>query len=95
MRLNSRERDIIRSEMLKIDPGGKVFLFGSRTDDSKRGGDIDLLVETSRKLDYKNRLVLEYSISSSCDTKVDMIFKSPEDDETPIYRIAKRTGIAL
>ena len=95
MRLTGRERDIICSEVMKIDPGGRVYLFGSRADDDRRGGDIDLLVETSGDLDFKSRLLLEYLISSACDTRVDMIFKSPSDDETPIYRIAKKTGIAL
>lgn len=58
MRLTGRERDIICSEVMKIDPGGRVYLFGSRADDDRRGGDIDLLVETSGDLDFKSRLLL-------------------------------------
>lgn len=44
MRLSEKEKDIILSSVRRIDPSASVYLFGSRTDDSKRGGDIDILV---------------------------------------------------
>lgn len=94
MRLSNQELNSIRSEILSADPDGKIFLFGSRADDSRRGGDIDLFVETSVRLDLKRRMLLEHRISSACDTQVDLLFKAPDDDESPIHRIA-RQGVRL
>jgi predicted nucleotidyltransferase len=94
MRLSAHELNVIRSEVLNADADGKIFLFGSRADDSRRGGDIDLFVETSYRLDLKRRMLLEHRISSACDTKVDMVFKSPSDAESPIHQIARR-GVKL
>lgn len=46
MRLSEQERQIIKSTIRNYDVNAQVLLFGSRTDDRKRGGDIDLLVIT-------------------------------------------------
>ncbi len=44
VRLTEQEIRNIRTSVLSIDPNAKVYLFGSRTDGKKRGGDIDLLL---------------------------------------------------
>jgi predicted nucleotidyltransferase len=51
MRLNERERSAIFQAATEVfSQGTCVSLFGSRTDDTRRGGDIDLLVETQQSL---------------------------------------------
>ena len=47
MRLTPIEHEAIkRAAQSSFEPGVVLRLFGSRVDDAKRGGDIDLLVET-------------------------------------------------
>ena len=49
MRITEKERRVLRDEVRKaFGADSKVFLFGSRVDDARRGGDIDLLVETGQ-----------------------------------------------
>ncbi|WP_080522913.1 nucleotidyltransferase domain-containing protein [Methyloprofundus sedimenti] len=47
MRLTSKQIDTIKSSVLALDAGAHVYLFGSRVDDTKKGGDIDLLIESN------------------------------------------------
>lgn len=44
MRLTNKELDIIKKEVISIFSESKIYLFGSRLDDSKKGGDIDLYI---------------------------------------------------
>lgn len=55
------------------DPQAQVRLFGSRADDSKAGGDIDLIV-VSELLNFSDKLQILAEIKGSIgDQKIDMI----------------------
>ncbi|MFA6921524.1 MAG: nucleotidyltransferase domain-containing protein [Gallionella sp.] len=95
MRLADNEINSIRAAVSAVDPESRIYLFGSRVDDHRRGGDIDLFVESSFRIELMQRLLLEYRISSACDTRVDLLIKSPEDEDMPIHRIARKNGVRL
>ncbi len=44
MRLSEEEIRVLRASLDRVTEHYRLYLFGSRTDDEKRGGDIDLLV---------------------------------------------------
>ena len=94
MRLRPEETHAIRQVLFKADPQGRIFLFGSRVSDEKKGGDIDVFFESSKKLDLKTKLSLEYQLATLCDTKVDLLVKNPGQAEPAIFGIA-REGVSL
>lgn len=61
MRLSAHEASAIREEIRIIDPEAEVHLHSSRTNDSGRGGDIDLRV-VSDGLDLRRALRLRAAI---------------------------------
>ncbi len=78
----------------------KVCLFGSRVDDSKRGGDIDLLIETEQ-VDVDALVRAEITFLTKLQTqlgeqKIDVLLDySSRKSRPPIFAIAKQTGILL
>ncbi len=46
MRIHPEEQAAIVSTITGFDNESEIFLFGSRLDDTKRGGDIDILVKS-------------------------------------------------
>jgi len=44
MRLKKEEVMVLKETLKKLSHDAKIYLFGSRVDDDKRGGDIDLLI---------------------------------------------------
>lgn len=71
----------------------QVWLFGSRLDDAKRGGDVDLYVETLPH-DIMNDMACKAELQDVLDLPVDLIVRSVDDD-SPIATIAKSSGIRL
>ena len=48
MRLTPEEQATLKQTLASLSNEAELYLFGSRTDDTKRGGDIDLLVISDR-----------------------------------------------
>ncbi len=99
MRLNANQVSIIKQSVAELaGPLAVVRLFGSRTNDAKRGGDIDLLVELPA--DVGNSIMLEAQIGARVSVrlegqKVDVILKAANSTTLPIHRVAMAEGILL
>ena len=48
IRLTQKEVDNLKASVLSIDPNAKLYLFGSRVDAMKKGGDIDILIISNK-----------------------------------------------
>jgi len=57
MRLGQEQIELLKNKLKTLSLNAKIYLFGSRVDDSKRGGDIDLLI-VSDELTKKDLRIL-------------------------------------
>jgi predicted nucleotidyltransferase len=77
-----------------------VRLFGSRVDDQKRGGDIDLLISTSQ-CDVQALMRAEIALLTKLqnqlgEQKIDLLLDYPSRTvRPPILSIAMQTGVLL
>jgi uncharacterized protein len=99
MRLTQEQVEAIRISAKEVfGSGAQVWLFGSRADDDRRGGDIDLLIRPedtnvmsslTSKIRFLNKL--EKKIG---ERKVDVVVEAAHDSR-PIVKIAHETGVLL
>ncbi|NEW61114.1 nucleotidyltransferase domain-containing protein [Sulfurovum sp. bin170] len=76
MRLSSRLIDIIKEATEHSFGDVAVYLFGSKVDDSKRGGDIDLAIETTvdRELFRKQKIAFKsFLFRRGYELKIDLV----------------------
>ncbi len=78
MRLDSAQRNALKAAFKALKSGDKAFLFGSRVDDLKRGGDIDLLVY-SQQSGFGLSRKLSRIFFKNCEEKIDILVVDPED----------------
>ena len=57
MRLTKEEIQAIKTTFKEVFVDGDIYLFGSRVDDSKKGGDIDLYISTPQKKDLVSKKI--------------------------------------
>jgi predicted nucleotidyltransferase len=98
MRLQAKVIDEIKQAFNAQFGEGTLYLFGSRLDDQKRGGDIDLLLDFAEPVDNPALLAAQFSAKVSrlvWGRKVDVLIWAPNLKRTPIHDVAFAEGVRL
>ena len=99
MRITPQEAVAIRRITTEVaGAGARVSLFGSRTRDDLRGGDMDLLIELPESCADKLSMCLRVGARLQLligERKIDVLVTDPESEETSLIRTARLEGIAL
>lgn len=101
MRFNNMQIKILKQIAAEVfGPQVRLLLFGSRTDNLRRGGDIDLYVTgltlTGEDAFNAKLVFLVKAKQKLGDQRIDVII-APEPGQVPssIHRLAEQTGILL
>jgi len=101
MRLSDFEREILkRAAIESFGTDVRLRLFGSRADDSRRGGDIDLLVDTTQAdptaIAQAHTRFLASVYARLGEQKLDLLIDYPgRQHRPPIFDVARREGVEL
>jgi len=100
MRLSDRQAEAIRAAARDhFGRQARVWLFGSRVDDSKRGGDIDLYVEppqsdAAQLIDARLRFLVQLHRELG-EQRIDVVLRRPGGPSLPIHAVARQEGVRL
>lgn len=97
MRLKKEEISVIKSITRNcFGDNAKVFLFGSRVDDAKKGGDIDLYIETDYTGNtFQQKLKMLGDLHDIIgEQKIDIVINNFLSDKY-IFQIARQEGVQL
>ena len=90
IRLDADERCALAGALRGV--RGRFYLFGSRTDAAKKGGDIDLLVVAETDSAYRLSREITVSFQMMVDEKIDVTVVSPDEfekNEEPFLRLIR------
>lgn len=94
VRLTQDEIENIKNTIKSFDPEAKIYIFGSRADLTKKGGDIDILVISS-KIDSQARRKIKVELFLKLgDRKIDIIV-TDNPRKTEFTKIAYSQGVEI
>jgi predicted nucleotidyltransferase len=95
MRITEQEKNTIVDAVIDVDPNAKVWLFGSRTDDKKKGGDIDIAVFSENVIkDVMQEIQIRRFICDRIgEQKIDIVTSNTGNEA--IFKLAVAEGIQL
>ena len=95
MRISDYEKEVIVNAVKAIDPDAKVWLFGSRANDSKKGGDIDIAIFSEKiKKDVMQEIQVRHYICDRIgEQKIDIV--TTADGKEAIFELAVEEGVEL
>ena len=106
MRLNPEQIAVIKSTIARILPAEElngVRLYGSRVNDAKRGGDIDLMLDLAKpttnpaglRAQVATQIELGIAWALGASPKIDILIRAPNLMDLPIHHVAIEQGVAL
>ena len=82
-------------------PQARLWLFGSRLDDTARGGDYDVYLESNETDPHalvESRLAMLAELHATPgfeDERIDLVVRRRSAPEHPIHRVARESGVRL
>lgn len=99
MRLTTQENTVIKSAVRTVfGSEAQVRLFGSRTDDTAKGGDIDLMVTVPYCVSQPAWNIAQVKakiIMKLGECEIDLLLDAPNLSKLPIHQIARDQGVVL
>ncbi len=93
MRLSNFEKKSIIDTILFYDPEAELYLYGSRCNDYKRGGDIDIAIISDKINNLEKRKIRLTLYDLIGEQKIDIV--SGKTIMSPFLKKAVETGVLL
>jgi predicted nucleotidyltransferase len=94
MRLTKKEVSSIKNIIFSFDPDAFIYLFGSRVNNKAKGGDIDLLIISSKLEDKEIRQIKIKLYDTIGYQKIDILL-ARDENESALVKIAIEEGVRL
>lgn len=95
MRIKQEQVKFLSQTLIKICPSGEVFLFGSRVNDKARGGDIDILWLSPRKISLEKliKAKIQFYLRFG-EQKIDLV-NLPFRDNSPFKQLILAEAVKI
>jgi predicted nucleotidyltransferase len=100
MRLPTDQQSLIRESLKRhFGPNSLIRLFGSRVDDTAKGGDIDIYIEPDIQspdqiVEARLNALAEIHLALG-DRQIDLVVRRKQGPDLPIHKHARATGVPL
>jgi len=93
VRLKSNEVVVIKRVITQFDSDADIYLYGSRVDDDKKGGDIDILV-LSKNISFLDKLKIKVTLYAELgEQKIDLLIA--ENASKPFVKMVFEEAMPL
>ncbi len=96
MRLAENQIAVIRAIVHRIvGCDVRIWLYGSRLDDQSKGGDLDLLLESQRKISLLQRAEIKLTLEQELQIPVDVLVYQSSEAPTAFQSIALSRAVLI
>ena len=89
MRISREEIEVLRKTLAELDIEARLYLFGSRVNDEKKGGDIDLLIVSKKITKMDLRKIKREFFNKFGEQKIDIVLDNGEFNNAFAEKIIK------